>query len=98
MLSVSLLVVLMTACGQGEREGSDPSCEAVDAALSTEAATVPPIDYGTSVDDAMETLARAGLCGERPDVDFPYYVTGTDPSAGSTVERGTHITFLIGDG
>ena len=46
----------------------------------------------------MSRLARASLCGQPPDVDFPHYVIGTEPAAGSIVERGTRVTLLIGDG
>jgi len=105
MLAVGLFLVPLTSCGQengqrGDRPESSHGqiCEGVDEADASGTTTVPTIKYGTSVDDAMAILARAGLCGERPNVDFPHYVTATDPSAGSVVERGTHVTFMIGDG
>ena len=105
LLAVGLLLVtLATSCSQeneppqGSQSPSGEVCEDVDGAEATGTTTVPSIEYGTSVDDAMGILARAGLCGERPDVDFPHYVTATTPSAGTVVERGTHVTFEIGDG
>lgn len=64
----------------------------------SEGTKVPTIEYGTSVDEAMAQLERAGLCGHSPDVNFPHYVIGTKPAAGSMVDRGTRVALLIGDG
>ena len=105
MLAIGLCLVPLGSCGQenGNRADRPESrhvqiCKNVVQANARGTTTVPAIKYGTSVDDAMAILARAGLCGESPTVNFPHYVTATDPSAGSVVERGTHVTFMIGDG
>lgn len=60
--------------------------------------TVPLVEYGTEVADAHELLRRAGLVGESPDVDFPHYITGTKPTAGTVVEVGQTVEMTIGDG
>ena len=60
--------------------------------------TVPYIEYGSSHDKAREQLAAAGLTAQVPEVNFPSYVTGTVPPAGSVVEKGTEIAVEIGDG
>lgn len=60
--------------------------------------TVPFIEHGRSLEEAQEQLAGAGLTAEVPDVDFPYYVVGTVPPAGSVVEEGTEVGLEIGDG
>jgi hypothetical protein len=60
--------------------------------------TVPFIQLGTSVEEALDRLAGAGLRGESPDVDFPHYATGTVPSAGSVVAVGETVEVTIGDG
>jgi hypothetical protein len=60
--------------------------------------TVPFIEYGTSVEDAKEELAAAGLTGESPDANFPHYATGTVPTAGSVVGIGDVVEIKIGDG
>lgn len=63
-----------------------------------ERTTVPQIRYGTSVADALRILEEAGLRGHEPDVDWPHYVTGTDPAAGTVVDVGTRVELEIGDG
>jgi hypothetical protein len=60
--------------------------------------TVPLVEYGMSVDKAKEQLADAGLVGWSPDVNFPHYATGTNPSPGTVVEVGTEVQLTIGDG
>ena len=60
--------------------------------------TVPFIEYGRSLEEAQGQLSAAGLTAQVPDVDFPYYVTGTVPPAGSVVEEGTEVQLEIGDG
>ena len=104
MLAIGLCLVPLGSCGQESGNRADrPELRHVQICKDVQAnargtTTVPTIKYGTSVDDAVAILARAGLCGEPPTVDFPHYVTATYPSAGSVVERGTHVTFMIGDG
>lgn len=107
MRSVALalvMVALTTSCGQDAEPPLSQLplqarvCARVNDVPTPRTTTVPKIRYGTSVDDAMARLARAGLCGQPPDVDFPHYVIGTRPAAGSIVERGTRVALLIGDG
>ena len=103
-LAIALAAAMLTAaCGpQAATQPPPPraaqGCAAVVEATASGSTKVPAIKYGTSVDDAMSQLERAGLCGQPPDVDFPHYVIGTKPPAGSIVERGTRIALLIGDG
>ena len=59
---------------------------------------VPRFDSDISDDDAVARLARAGLHATAPDVDWPHYVTGTDPVAGTPVPPGTDVDLEIGDG
>lgn len=61
-------------------------------------AGVPPIVYGTSDQDALVLLKDAGLVGAVPDVDFPHYVTGTDPPAGTVLPVGVEVALQVGDG
>ena len=63
-----------------------------------ERTTVPRIEYGTSVGQALRILEEAGLRGHEPDVDWPHYVTGTDPDADTEVDVGTRVELEIGDG
>jgi PASTA domain len=99
-------VALTTACGGHDTRPHGPQgfplqahvCGSVDDTATRGTTRVPRIKYGSSVDDAMSRLERASLCGQPPDVDFPHYVIGTEPAAGSIVERGTRVTLLIGDG
>ena len=65
---------------------------------ASETTTVPAIKYGTSVKDALQQLARAGLCADAPNLDYPHYVTGANPSAGTDAKRGSLITLMVGDG
>jgi hypothetical protein len=60
--------------------------------------TVPAISFGRSSEAAVKRLEAAGLVAEVPDVDFPYYVTGTDPAAGTPVPAGSTVGLEIGDG
>ena len=59
---------------------------------------MPVIPYGASVDDATETLSAAGLTARSPQVDFPHYVTGTQPEAGLLAAAGMVVRLTIGDG
>ncbi len=106
MLAIALAAaILMAACGR-EAAPQPPQpqprttqgCAALPETSVRGSTKVPAIKYGTSVDSAMVKLERAGLCGQFPDVDFPHYVIGTKPAAGSMVERGTQVVLLIGDG
>lgn len=96
---------LLIACGrEGAPQPTQPQppgaqgCAAVAGMTASGSTKVPTITFGTSVDEAMAQLERAGLCGQAPDVDFPHYVTGTEPAAGSVVARGSRVALLIGDG
>jgi hypothetical protein len=60
--------------------------------------TVPPIRYGISVERAKNQLARAGLTGRSPEVDFPHYATGSRPEPGTVVPDGAEVALTIGDG
>ena len=60
--------------------------------------TVPAVRYGVSDAAAVRQLAAAGLAATTPDVDFPHYVTGTLPPAGSVVEEGAGVELQVGDG
>jgi hypothetical protein len=103
-LAIALAAAMLTAACGGEAALPPPQprgahgCAAVHETTASGSTKVPAIKYGTSVDDAMARLERAGLCGQPPNVDFPHYVIGTKPSAGSVVERGTQVALLIGDG
>jgi hypothetical protein len=59
---------------------------------------VPHIKYGTNADKAVRILESTGLVGVKPDVNFPYYVIGTRPKAGSVVEACTPVELIPGDG
>ena len=83
---VPAVALLLSACT------SSPDAEPV------ERTTVPRIEYGTSVDDAMRVLEEAGLRGTEPEVDWPHYVIGTDPEAGTSVPVGSEVRLEIGDG
>lgn len=60
--------------------------------------TVPALPYGVSDAAAIRRLTAAGLTAPEPDVDFPHYVTGTLPPAGSLVPEGSSVELQIGDG
>jgi hypothetical protein len=60
--------------------------------------SVPFIKFGSSDAEAAQILHRAGLTAELPDVDFPHYVTGTAPTAGSVVRAGSSVRVIPGDG
>ncbi len=60
--------------------------------------TVPYVDYGVSAKTALRVLKTAGLTAQMPDVNFPYYITGTEPAAGEIVATGSRIDLMIGDG
>jgi hypothetical protein len=105
-LAIALAAAMLAAaCGRGvappppkpQPRGAH-GCAAVHETTASGSTKVPAIKYGTSVDDAMAHLERAGLCGQSPNVDFPHYVIGTKPAAGSVVERGAQVALLIGDG
>lgn len=66
--------------------------------LRSGSTTVPVVVYGSSVTDAMTQLSRAGLVVSSPDVNFPHYVTGTRPAAGTVVEEGATVELTVGDG
>lgn len=59
---------------------------------------VPPLAYGTSDAEASRILSEAELVARIPEVDWPHYVTTSEPPAGSIVEVGSVIDLLIGDG
>lgn len=59
---------------------------------------VPPISYGASDEDGVRLLEAAGLVGVRPEVDWPHYVVGTEPAAGSVVAEGSEVALVPGDG
>lgn len=59
---------------------------------------VPPLRYGTADDDALAALAAAGLEGRIPEVDFPHYVTVSEPPAGTVVPIGSVVDLQVGDG
>lgn len=60
--------------------------------------TVPAIDLGRGTGGARRLLARAGLVGVAPDVEFPHYVVSTRPRAGSPVAEGSRVALRVGDG
>jgi hypothetical protein len=60
--------------------------------------TVPAVEYGASDAAAVEVLTDAGLVGVPPDVDWPHYVVGTEPSLGSVVAEGSEVALVPGDG
>jgi hypothetical protein len=99
-LGIGCVLVLSTAlvsCSSAdERTGGSTTTPRATAEAAL--VTVPHIRYGTSVDRARRILADAGLMGHEPNVNFPHYVTGTVPSAGSTVHVGDVIELQIGDG
>lgn len=59
---------------------------------------VPFIEFGTSVEDAGKMLGEVGLEAKRPQVDWPHYVTATEPEAGSVVPIASTIRLIPGDG
>lgn len=59
---------------------------------------VPIVRYGRSDATAVRLLEAAGLTAEVPDVDFPHYVTGTVPPAGTPVPAGAVVRLTVGDG
>ena len=68
------------------------------AALPDDRATVPYVPYGASEREVVRLLASAGLDPVVPDVDWPHYVTGVDPAAGTELPVGAEVEILIGDG
>ena len=60
--------------------------------------SVPAEHYGESVEHAVRQLEAASLRGTSPDVDWPHYVTGTRPVAGTVVAEGDTVELTIGDG
>ena len=99
--SVALLVACAAGCSS-ETSAPAPAPTPAGTPTSFPAAprhtTVPHIAYGTSVEKALQRLERAGLHDEEPAVDWPHYVTGTDPDAGTRVEVGSTVLLEIGDG
>jgi hypothetical protein len=67
-------------------------------ALPAGLVTVPAVRYGVSDAAAIRQLTAAGLVAAAPDVDFPHYVTGTLPPAGSAVQEGASVELQVGDG
>lgn len=59
---------------------------------------VPDIAFTSSVEKAEQILQAAGLDAHSPEVDWPHYVTGARPTAGTVVPRGSVIELSIGDG
>lgn len=67
-------------------------------ALPAGLVTVPAVRCGVSDAAAIRQLTAAGLVAAVPDVDFPHYVTGTLPPAGSVVQEGASVELQVGDG
>jgi beta-lactam-binding protein with PASTA domain/predicted Ser/Thr protein kinase len=60
---------------------------------------IPENLIGQDLDDAANALRQLGLNPQRPDsADDNDRVTGTDPAAGTRVERGSDVELLTGDG
>lgn len=87
-------VVVRGAAGRSAVEAVRDSVTLLPDGMST----VPFVEYGTSFEDTKQLLSRAELSIVEPDVNFPYYVTATEPPAGSVVEEGTEVAVVIGDG
>jgi eukaryotic-like serine/threonine-protein kinase len=60
---------------------------------------IPENLIGQDLDDAANALRQLGLNPQRPDsADDNDRVTGTDPAAGTRVERGSDVELLTGNG
>ena len=59
---------------------------------------VPYLGFGESDAQGVAALEAAGLEADLPDVNFPHYVTGTTPTAGTVVPMGSIVEIQIGDG
>jgi hypothetical protein len=92
---VILTVVLAGACASEDGGGAQ---QPVRECTREGRTTVPPMDYGTNAGKAVRILEEAGLVAHKPDVDWPYYVTGTVPEAGSPVSFCDVIELIPGDG
>ena len=61
-------------------------------------AEVPYVPVGASDAEIVRLLDAAGLVARVPDVDWPHYVTGVDPPAGTKLPVGAEVEVQIGDG
>ena len=59
---------------------------------------VPYVPFGASDREIVGLLRAAGLEADVPDVDWPHYVIGVDPPAGTVVPLGSKVQVQIGDG
>lgn len=66
--------------------------------LPDDRTTVPYVPYGASDAEVVRLVEAAGLVAVVPDVDWPHYVTGVDPPAGTVVPLGSEVELRIGDG
>jgi len=71
---------------------------ATSAPLPDDRTTVPYVPFGASDAEIVRLLEAAGLVAQVPDVDWPHYVTGVDPVAGTELPVGAEVEILIGDG
>jgi hypothetical protein len=92
--------VLIAGCSTAPREATPPSTVS-SIGIPSKPPTlvkVPYIQRYVSVHPAKEQLAHVGLVGVSPDVDYPHYFVRTRPKSGTTVEQGSTVWLLIGDG
>jgi hypothetical protein len=102
-LGILAMTFVVTGCGTAplapRSEASPPTVSSSQSAAPTpHLVTVPRIRPYVSVERAKRELARVGLVGESPDVNFPHYFVGTEPTSGTEVEVGSTVQLIIGDG
>ena len=102
-LAAGLLAGLLAACSTGAGGGPAQAKPSSHRHLSESAAhptsvRVPSIRPYVWVERAQRKLARVGIVGLAPHVQFPHYFVRTEPKAGTKVTWGSDVRLVIGDG
>ena len=101
-LTMAVVVAGCTTSSPARRQANSPPTASSSAPAapspSPEMVKVPHIPPYVSVARAKKALARVGLVGVAPDVNFAHYFVRTKPASGTEVPVGSTVRLMIGDG